>query len=87
MIDINNALREFNALNSNINKNNIDKLIDLIRIDQKTNNFFSSEIIFTFSILSAISIQIIFEKIIEFFIKAFKIMYFNNTRTIIINKI
>ena len=46
MIDINNVLRELNVLNSNKTKDNIDKLIDLIKIDQKTNQSFNSEIIF-----------------------------------------
>ena len=78
MIDINDALRELNVLNSKKNKNCIDKLIDLIKTNQKTNKFFNFKTIFAFSILSAISIQITFEKIIEFFIEVFKIMHFNN---------
>ena len=54
MIDINDALRELNVLNSKENKDNIDKLIDLIKTDQKTNKSFSSEIAFAFSVLSAV---------------------------------
>ena len=87
MIDINDALRELNVLSSKKNKNNIDKLIDLIETNQKTNKSFSSEIIFAFSVLSTISIQIIFKKIIEFFIEVFKIMHFNNIRTVIVDKV
>ena len=79
MIDINNVLQKLNVLNSKKSKDNIDKLIDLIKIDQKTNNSFSSETAFAPSVLSAISTQITFKKIIEFFIEAFKIMHFNNT--------
>ena len=78
MIDINNALQELNILDSKKNKDNIDKLIDLIKIDQKTNKSFSSETTFALSVLSAVSTQITFEKIIESFIETFKIMHFNN---------
>ena len=56
MIDINNVLRELNVLNSKKNKNNIDKLIDLIKTNQKTNQFFSFKTAFASFILSAISI-------------------------------
>ena len=87
MININDALRELNILSSKKNKNNINKLIDLIETDQKTNKSFSSEITFAFSVLPAISTQIIFEKIIEFFIEIFKIMYFNNVRAVIVDKV
>ena len=87
MIDINNALRELNVLNSKKNKDNIDKLIDLIKTDQKTNKSFNSETTFAFSVLSAISTQIMFEKIIEFFIEAFKIMHFNSARAVIVDEV
>ena len=87
MIDINNVLRELNALNSKKSKNNIDKLIDLIETNQKTNKSFNFKTTFAFSVLSAISVQITFKKIIEFFIEVFKIMHFNNARTIIVDKV
>ena len=87
MIDINDALQELNVLSSKKNKNNIDKLINLIEIDQKTNKSFSFETAFAPFVLSAISTQITFKKMIEFFIEIFKIMHFNNARTIIVNKI
>ena len=87
MIDIIDALRELNALSSKKNKNNINKLINLIRTDQKTNKSFSFETIFTSSVLSAISTQITFKKIIESFIKVFKIMYLNNARAVIVDEI
>ena len=87
MIDINDTLQKLNVLNSKENKNNIDKLINLIKKDQKTNKSFNFEITFAPSVLSAISTQIIFKKIIKFFIETFKIMHFNNARTIIVNKV
>ena len=79
MIDINNALQKLNVLNLKKNKNNINKLINLIKIDRKTNKFFSSEITFASFVLSTISTQITFEQIIELFIETFKIMHFNNS--------
>ena len=87
IININDALRELNVLNSKENKNNIDKLIDLIKTDQKTNKFFNFETTFASSVLSMISTQITFEKIIEFFIETFKIMHFNNARAVIVDKV
>ena len=87
MIDINDALRELNVLNSKKSKDNIDKLINLIKMNQKTNKSFSSETAFAFSVLSAISTQITFEKIIESFIEVFKIMHFNNARAIIVDEV
>ena len=78
IIDINDVLRKLNALNLKKNKDNIDKLIDLMKTNQKINKSFSSETAFAFSVLSAISTQITFKKIIESLIEAFKIMYFNN---------
>ena len=87
IIDINHVLQKLNVLNSKKSKNNIDKLIDLVKTDQKTNKSFNSKTIFASSVLSAILIQITFEKIIKSFIEAFKIMHFNNARTIIIDEI
>ena len=87
MIDINDALRKLNVLNSKKNKNSIDKLIDLVETDQKTNKFFNSETAFAPSVLSAVSTQIMFKKIIEFFIEIFKIMHFNNARAVIVDEI
>ena len=87
MIDINDALRELNVLNSKESKNSIDKLIDLIETDQKTNKSFNSETAFALSVLSTISTQIMFKKIIKSFIEAFKIMHFNNAWTIIVDEV
>ena len=87
MIDINDALQKLNALSSKKSKDNIDKLIDLIKTNQKTNKFFNSETAFVPSVLSAISIQITFKKIIKFFIETFKIIHFNNARAVIADKV
>ena len=87
MIDINDALKKLNILNSKKSKDSIDKLIDLIETDQKTNKFFNFKTAFASFVLSATSIQITFEKIIESFIEAFKIMHFNNARAVIVDKI
>ena len=56
MIDINDVLQKLNILSSKKNKNNIDTLIDLIKIDQKTNESFSFEIVFASSVLLMILI-------------------------------
>ena len=88
MIDINNALRELNVLNSKENKNSFNNLMNLIKIDQKINKSFNFKTNFAPAfVLSAISTQIIFKKIIEFFIKFFNIIYFNNARAVIVDKI
>ena len=87
MIDINDALRKLNVLNSKESKDSIDKLINLIRTNQKTNKSFNSETAFALSVLSAISTQITFKKIIESFIETFKIMHFNNARAITVDKV
>ena len=87
MININDVLRKLNILNSKKNKNNIDKLIDLIETNQKTNKSFNFKTAFAPSVLSTISIQITFEKIIKFLIETFKIIHFNNARAVIVDKI
>ena len=76
MIDINDVLRQLNALNLKESKNNIDKLMNLIKTDQKINKFFNSQTIFAFFVLS----------IVEFFIKIFKIMQLNNICAITANE-
>ena len=87
MIDVNDALRELNVLNLKKSKDSIDKLINLIKTNQKINKSFNSETAFAPSVLSAISTQIMFKKIIEFFIETFKIMHFNNARAVIVDEI
>ena len=87
IIDINNALRELNVLNSKENKNNIDKLMNLMKTDQKTNKFFSSKTIFASFVLSVVLVSMTFKKIVVFFIEKFKIMQLNNARAITANEI
>ena len=87
MIDINDALRKLNVLSSKKSKDNIDKLINLIETDQKTSKSFNSETTFPLFVLPAASTQITFEKIIKSFIETFKIMHFNNARTIIVDEV
>ena len=69
IIDINNVLQKLKVLNLKKNKDNIDKSINLIEIDQKTNKSFNSKTVSASFILSTILIQIMFEKIIEFIIE------------------
>ena len=87
MIDINDALRELNVLNSKKSKDSIGKLIDLIETNQKINKSFSSETTFASSVLPAVPTQITFEKIIESLIETFKIMHFNNARAVIVDEV
>ena len=87
MIDINDALRELNVLSSKKSKDNTNKLIDLIKTNQKKNKSFNFKTVFASSVLLTISIQITFKKIIESFIEDFKIMHFNNVRAIIVDKV
>ena len=87
MIDTNDALRELNALSSKESKDSIDKLIDLVGTDQKTSKSFSSETAFASFVLPAAPIQITFEKIIESFIEAFKIMHLNNARAVTVDEV
>ena len=56
MIDINDVLQELNVLNSKKNKDNIDKLIDLIKTNQKTNKSFNFKTTLAPSVLSTILI-------------------------------
>ena len=74
MININNVLRELNALNFKENQNNIKKLMNIIKINHIVTKLFIIENVFVFSILSAIFIFMILNKTIKFFIKTFKII-------------
>ena len=87
MTDINNVLRELNILNSKKNKNNIDKLMKLIKIDQKINKSFSLEITFAFSVLFAVFTSITFNTTIKFITKVFNFMHFNNAHAIIVHDV
>ena len=72
MIDINNILRKLNVLNSKKNTHNINTLMNLMNMNQKTSKFFNLKIIFAFSILFIVSISMTFKKIIEFLLKLLK---------------
>ena len=74
MTDINDVLRELNALSLKKSQNNIKKLMNMIEIDCTVIKSFTIENFFVFSILSAISAFMTSNKTIEFFIKTFKIM-------------
>ena len=56
MIHINDVLQKLNVLSLKKSKNNIDKLIDLIKTNQKTNKSFNSETAFASFVLSTTSI-------------------------------
>ena len=86
MTNLNNALRELNVLSSKKNKNNINKLMNLMKTDQKISKLFSLKTIFASFMLLIVSISMTSEKIVEFFIETFKIMQLNNVRVIIANE-
>ena len=87
MIDINDVLRELNALNFKENQNNIKKLMNIIKIDHTVTKSFIIENVFVFSILSTISVSVILNKTIEFFIKTFKIIQLNNIKVVTANNV
>ena len=57
----------------------------MIKTDQKTSKSFSSKTTFVFFILFAVFALMTFDKTIESFTKALKIMHFNNARVITVN--
>ena len=69
IIDINDALRELNILSEKENKNSIDKLMNLMKTDKKTNKSFSLKTIFISFILFAVFISITSDKTNEFLIE------------------
>ena len=74
MIDINDVLRELNALSFKKSQNNIKKLMNIIKIDHTVTKSFIIENVFIFSIFSAIFASVTLNKTIKSFIKIFKIM-------------
>ena len=74
MININNVLRELNALNFKKNQNNIKKLMNIIKTDYTVTKSFIIKNIFILSILLTISVFVISNKTIKSFTKTFKIM-------------
>ena len=87
MTDINDVLRELNALNFKKSQNNIEKLMNMIEIDRTVIGLFIIQNVFVSSILSAISVFVISNKTIKSFIKAFKIMQLNNIKVVIANDV
>ena len=74
IININDVLRELNALNFKENQNNIKKLMNIIKTDCIVTKSFIIKNVFVLSILSAIFISVTLNKTIKSFIKTFKIM-------------
>ena len=61
--------------------------MNLTKIDQKISKSFSLKTIFAFSVLLAMFASMTFDKTIKFLIKVFKIMHFNNARTITVDDV
>ena len=74
MININDILRELNALNLKKSQNNIKKLMNIIETDRTVIKSFIVENIFASSILSTIFAFVILNKTIKSFTEIFKIM-------------
>ena len=72
--DINDVLRELNALSFKESQNNIKKLMNMIKTDRIATKSFIIENVFAFLILSTIFIFMTLNKTIKFFTKTFKIM-------------
>ena len=87
MTDINDILRELNALNFKKSQNNIKKLMNMIKTDRIVIKSFIVENVFVSSILSAISASVTSNKTIKFFIKTFKIMQLNNVKVVTANDV
>ena len=87
MTDINDVLRELNALNSKENQNSIEKLMNMIETDRTVIKSFIVKNVFASSILSAISASVTSNKTIKFFIKTFKIMQLNNVKVVTANDV
>ena len=87
MTDINDVLRELNALSSKESQNSIEKLMNMIETDRTVIKSFTVENVFAFSILSAISAFVTSNKIIKFFIETFKIMQLNNIKIVTANDV
>ena len=87
MTDINNVLRELNALSLKKSQNSIEKLMNMIETDRTVIKSFTVETVFVSSTLSAISASVTSNKTIESFIKAFKIMQLNNVKVVTANDV
>ena len=87
MTDINDVLRELNALNFKESQNNIKKLMNMIKIDRIVTKSFIIKNVFVFLILSTISAFVISNKTIKSFTKIFKIMQLNNVKIMTANNV
>ena len=87
MININDVLRELNALSLKKNQNNIKKLMNMIKTDRTIIKSFIVKNIFASSILSTISTFVTLNKTIKFFTEVFKIMQLNNVKVVIANNV
>ena len=85
--DINDVLRKLNALSFKKSQNNIEKLMNMIKIDRTVTKSFIIKNVFIFSILSTISASVTSNKTIKFFMKTFKIMQLNNVKIVTANNV
>ena len=87
MTDINNVLRELNALSFKESQNSIKKLMNMIKTDRTVTKSFIIKNVFIFLILSAIFTSVISNKTIKSFTKTFKIMQLNNVKIVTANDV
>ena len=87
MTNINDVLRELNALSFKKSQNNIKKLINMIKNDRIITKSFIVENAFISSILSTIAVFVISNKTIKFLTKIFKIMQLNSVKIMTANDV
>ena len=87
MTNINNVLRKLNVLNFKKSQNNIEKLMNMIKNNYIATKSFITKNVFILSILSIITVFMILNKMIKFFINVFKIIQLNNIKVMIANNV
>ena len=87
MTDINDVLRELNALNFKKSQNNIEKLMNMKKTDRTVTKSFIIKNVFFFSILSTIFVSVTFNKTIKSFMKTFKIIQLNSVKVVTANDV
>ena len=87
MTDINDVLRELNALSLQQSQNSIKKLMNIIKTDRIIMKSFIIKNVFAFLILSAIFTSVISNKMIKSFIETFKIMQLNSVKVVTANDV
>ena len=87
MTNINNVLRELNALNFKKSQNNIEKLMNMIENDRTVTKSFTAKNAFASSILSMIIAFVTLNKTIKSLTNVFKIMQLNNVKVVIANDV